>query len=90
MAKESIGRIRRKLQLLQQPGIMQLLIDVVRTCDTALLEAECGTDEEYGKVANQVATKLKKEYSQQIATAEIIPKQRDLEELIQSIKDGRE
>ena len=89
-----MGRIldtKRKLRIIQQQGFPQIVTDIVKICDKIILEEDIiGTDEEYGRVSAKVYYKLKGMYKRELQVDDIIPKQRDLEELIHSIKTGKE
>ena len=90
MAITKVIDARKKLKLLQQHGFPQVVCDIVKLCDTMLLEAEEGTDEEYGRVAQNVIYKLRGLYKSQITTQQVTVQTKDIENLILAIKTGEE
>jgi len=83
--------VKRKLQLLSQSGIPALVTDIVRVADMVILEAdERGSDMEYGVIASIVLQVLKKEYKEALQVEDIIPRQRDLCDLIEKLRTGEE
>ena len=84
MAKQA--EIKRKVWLLKQQGIGQLITDVIKLADTLLLEVDEGTDEEYAKVSQKLIVKLKEQYKGQLIESPVMI-QRDIEDVIQEIYD---
>jgi hypothetical protein len=83
---------KRCLSLLETPGIKILLREFLKVSEQELTGERVneGDDAMYADVTELLYKKLKMNLKKSMQVASIVPQQRDLEELIQSIKDGKE
>ena len=79
------NQIKTKLKALSTPGVPAVICDLLQVIGLEIEEDDI-TEVEYARAAKRIISNLKTQYIEQLKVEQIIPRQRDLEDIIFEIK----
>ena len=84
------NEIKKKLKLIGQGDVQRVILDVLSLADSEITGDDRRSPEDYARAFTRLCKKQQGIYKSQIRVENLKVQQRDLEDLLESIKAGKE